>query len=87
MATSTLNVIKTYAQVFLCAHQEQLDRCGVVLLQRVFQPLPADRKRRLDTNCRTTKRAAQDKHAYLTWEKEPISLTSNAMITTETEDP
>lgn len=47
METSALNAIKTYAQVFLCAHQEQLDRCGVVLLQRVFQPLPADRKRRL----------------------------------------
>lgn len=53
VGTSKPNVIKTYAQVFLSAHQEQLDSCGVVLLQRVFQPLPADRKRRLYTNCKT----------------------------------
>lgn len=38
-----MDVIETHAQVFLCAHEEQLDSCGVVLLQRVLQPLPANR--------------------------------------------
>lgn len=44
---SSLNSVKTYAQVFLCADEEQLNGGGVVLFQGVFQPLPAEAKRRL----------------------------------------
>lgn len=40
----------TYAQVFLCANEEQLDGGGVVLLQGVFEPLPAEETTRLYTN-------------------------------------
>lgn len=42
----TLNSIKTYAEVFLRANKEQLDTGGVVLFQGVFEPLPADRKKK-----------------------------------------
>lgn len=48
--------IETHAQVFLCAHEEQLDSCGVVLLQRVLQPLPANRNGQLHKKLEDDKR-------------------------------
>lgn len=40
----------TYAQIFLCADEEQLNTGGVILLQGVFEPLPADTTTQLYRN-------------------------------------